>query len=668
MNEIAKPLIDYLLDKIKNIEGSTQKKMLDELDVEAMQYFDAKELDLGEKKRKHLSEFVMPTLSQTIRWLMPIVIEVFAGDGEFLKVKPRRAVNIPAADYAEKLAYYQMRIKNKWFEFCWDWMHDAFLKKQGIAIYQWLEEKQKSVVVRKNVTAMQREGYLMNPDCKIIGENEIIVQAGSIIGEVIQPEIKNYDLVLEYTLKDEYPFVEAVPPNQCGYDYTITNIDHLNFFYRWFQLDELEIRERYGDSMFTRIEEQKERWSNKAEINGWDEVERQRFSDLGGTELCFDDKNKKYKIYEIFYRDRKTYRPMFAKICGKIFLEEPVINRYDRPPVRIITSFKLPHRIAGKSFYENVKNFQRLSTAIMRIILNNLYYNNEGRDVIDKNRINPDDYENSNSPGSPLLCDGNVEGAIQPKIPAMLQPWIFQLLEKSEQIIEYETGVPRSFKGVDIDTLNKTFRGQAQQINQASQVIRSIIRLIAEMGFIPLAKDFIKMDIKFLDKNLAFRIAEEFVELEPDNLIGEYDWIVNVGLGIDNKDQSIMRVQQLIGIYAQMFKAGVPVVTAKDAHNALKELVRLIGYKNVDDFTTDPKMVESVGQLAQAVMMHMQQMGSMIPQLMQPLQQVIKNFGLMQNTKNIGAPAANMERPKPPEVPKQPLTPTTVGDGNQFYG
>ena len=149
--------------------------------------------------------------------------------------------------------------------------------------------------------------------------------------------------------------------------------------------------------------------------------------------------------------------------------------------------------------------------------------------------------------------------------------------------------------------------------------------------------------------------------------------MVNVGIGVDNKDQTIMRMQQLLGIYAQVKKMNVPIATAKDAYNALRELVKAMGFKNVDDFSTDPQEIESVQALIMAIIQHVQTIGMPAPEILEPLQKVIAIFGMpgMPGEKQ-GQKGAetrpNQEVPHKPQQPMQPMQEVSTLDGNQHFG
>ena len=85
MAEKNKEEIDYCLKMIERVNKT--HKELNEHHVEAMKYYEAQELDLGEKKG--LSKTVIPTLSDAINWSMPIMMDIFASNDETYYIKPR---------------------------------------------------------------------------------------------------------------------------------------------------------------------------------------------------------------------------------------------------------------------------------------------------------------------------------------------------------------------------------------------------------------------------------------------------------------------------------------------------------------------------------------------------------------------------------------------------
>jgi hypothetical protein len=254
----------------------------------------------------------------------------------------------------------------------------------------------------------------------------------------------------------------------------------------------------------------------------------------------------------------------------------------------------MAHRVAGFSFYDLIKELQQIRTAMLRQILDNVYFANNRRYFGDPERINVDDYLKNNFPGALVRTVGDPRAAVMPEEKAPIPPEVFQFWEMLNVEKDYHSGVPRSFQGVNPNVLNKTWRGQNEQVSQASQRILMMARLIAEMGVAPLVRDIVDINLWFLKKKQAVRFLNNWKEISPEQIVGQADCIVNVGLGTSNKQQTIVYMQQLLALYQQIKAAGVPVVTPTNVYNAMKELIRAMGLRNVGDFVTDPKFTEQV--------------------------------------------------------------------------
>lgn len=666
-----KEKVKFCLDWIEKI-GKGRKELNDHYE-ESIRYYKAEELKLGEEKG--LSKTVTTTLSDAINWAMPIMMEIFATNEEVAYIKPRGGEDEKKAENLSALINYQTRVKNPWFLFCHDWIQDAFMAKIGWAKYQWLEETKTIDKKFKGLTIDELNAKTEATNVQIKEQTKRIIQQGTIDEMGIQtiPPVMEYDVTLRYTFEDEYPLIEAIASQNVGFCTDMKSIADSPFMYHRIKMDKWAFKRKYGKKLFDKIEQLKKGYED---TNNAASLEAELLKDVGGKSFFYDDKEKEYVVYENFYLEPDTGEQWITKICADEIIEDAK-NEYDRPPFEAIGTFRQAHRLVGWDFLDMLKKFQELSTALLRNLLNNIYMNNQGRYLVDgSGRVNLDDFKNNNVPGGYIrVKGGDLSNAVQPLIPPMLQPWAFELYERVERIIEYRSGIPRSYKGVDVDTLNKTFRGQSQQIFQASQIIKMMSKLIAEMGFAPLIQDLIDCNAKFLKKKTVVRVLNEDVEIDPSDIILKADVIVNVGIGVNNKDMVVAQMQQLLGIYKIIYEAGMPVVTSQNIYEALTELVKAMGFKDTTRFTTDPKFVEAVQTLVMNLMAYapqLQAMGIQVPpEIQSSMQNLIANMGMMgRNQKPAGEPK-NIERPSAPINPGNSANsrhPTLTGDGNGFFG
>ena len=670
MNKKEKDKLKFCLDWIDKI-GKGHKELNTHYE-ESLQYYKAEELKLGEEKG--LSKTVTTTVSDAVNWAMPIMLEIFATNEEVAYIKPRGGEDNKKAEKLSALINYQTRVRNPWFLICHDWIQDAFLAKIGWVKYQWFEETKIIEKKFQGLTIDELNAKISVPHVAVIERTDRIVKEGTINEMGMQiPPVMEYDVTLEYTMEDEYPLIEAIARQNIGFCTDIKSIADSPFMYHRIKMDKWAFKRKYGSKVFDKIEKLKKEYDDSANDKG---VETELLKDVGGKSFFYDDKEKEYFVYETFYPDPDTGVQWITKICADEIIYDAK-NEYDRPPFEAIGAFRLAHRLVALDFLDMLKKFQELSTAILRNLLNNIYMNNQGRYLVDgSGRVNLDDFKNNNVPGGYIrVKGGDLSNAVQPLIPPMLQPWAFELYERVERIIEYRSGIPRSYKGVDVGTLNKTFRGQSQQIFQASQIIKMMSKLIAEMGFAPLIQDIIDCNVKFLKKKTVVRVLNEDVEIDPSDIILKADVIVNVGIGTNNKDMVVAQMQQILGIYKIIYEAGIPVVTAQNIYEALIELVKAMGIKDTTRFATDPKFVEAVQKLVMNLMQfapQLQAMGIQIPPEIQgSMQNLMANMGMMGRNKKPEGEPKNIERPSAPINPVNSANarqPTLTGDGNGFFG
>lgn len=661
---MADKLLDFILKNMRQIKDDM--KTLNENRAEAEKFYrgDPEIVEIAEKRSKATTS----DLFDVVEWAKPSLLEIFAGGDEVCSLSPASEEDVPKVEKQNLLVNMQMKVKNNWFMVLHDWLDDALKLKVGWIKYQWYREEKSFTKEYNGLTQAEYDAKIQEDNVQIVQQIDTVVSTESfdpLTGQII-PEVRTYDVVLRYTVEDEYPLIEAVPAEDFGFPIRCRHISDAEFCWHRTFLPKWKVIKKYGKAALNRIEKAKDTLEDRN-----NEVARERFADLGRA-FFWKEETEEYIFYEVYYRDPDTGDPKIVDICFDELFDERD-NKYLKPPFHGITPIKMAHRVAGFSFYDLIKEIQCIRTALLRQILDNVYFSNNRRYFGDTDRLNIDDYLNNNVPGALIRTYGDPNLVIKAEEKAPLPSEIFPFWELLNTEKDYHSGVPRSFQGVNPDVLNKTWRGQNQQVSQASQRIAMMARLIAEMAIRPLINDVVDLNIRFLKKKTAVRYLNDWVEIEPDNIVGKYDVIVNVGLGTGNKQEIIAFVQQLLGIYAQIMKAGVRVVTPTNVYNAMKELVKAMGFRNVGDFVTDPKFGDAVAALLQILMQRGILQGD--PQIGQIAYDIALQLGLVQPPKPGQERAAEagpegtfpgQERPAIPVQPAQPMNPTLPMQGGYF--
>jgi hypothetical protein len=653
-NRTGDELVDFCLKSIQSIKSemetiSTSRK-------NAMKFYRGDEdvVKVIEGRSKATTTDVM----DAIEWIKPSLLEIFTSGNEVVSFAPVTKEDVRPSELLSLLTNHQVRVKNKWFLIMYDWLDDALKLKTGALKYQWYKNVETFEKEYEELSDIELQAKMAEPNVEILSQTPIVKQEAQIdpmSGMEVSPALMAYNVKVRYTIEDEYPKIEAVPAENIGYPQKSKEIDDVEFFYEMYQMSNATFKREYGEDVADRL----------GSVSDEDDVYRERFKDLGGRNFYYDTERKEFTCYECFYQDPDNGEPYIVKICGKEIISEPIPNQYKKPPYKVITPFKMAHRITGMSIYDLLREIMMIRTALLRQILDNVYFSNNCRYFGDPNRVNLDDFFNNNKPMAFIRTVGAPAGAVIPEEKAPIAPEVFQFWEMLNVEKDYHSGVPRSFQGVNKAQLSKTWRGAAQQVQQAAQRIAMMARLIAEMGVAPLMDEIAKMNMQFLKKSTSVRYLGEFLEIPPDNIIGKYDIVVNVGTGTGDKAETIGFIQQLLGLYAQVFKTGIPIVNSQNVYNAFKELIKAMNYKNIDDFITQPKIGESLIALLQTLI----GMGAMnIPQVAQQIMQVATAFGVAPQVMQAvsGATHEGQKTPEQPQQPSQPFNPAVepMGGGN----
>jgi hypothetical protein len=651
--------IDYCLTQIKKIKE--EQKTLNTDRADAMKFYRA-EPEIVECAAGR-SKATTTDLMDCVEWIKPSLLEVFASGDQFVSLDPGGEEDTVAVEKQNLLVNQQLKVKNNWFMILHDWFDDMLKLKTGAVKYQWFESTE---FIDKDYTELTDDEYMakeMEKDCEVLAhtENSVAQMVTGPMGLPMPTQVRTHNATIRKTVRDEYPLIEACPAEDIGYPLKTRDVKDAMFFYHRIPYEQWEIEKRYGKKILEKV-----KGLSEAMHEDTDEVHRERFSDLGGEHFITSKDDGRLWVYECYYKDKENGTPMVAEVCGDVKCSVGK-NKYRKPPFHVITPIKMAHRVAGFSLYDLIKEIQKIRTALLRQIMDNVYFANNRRYFGDPNRMNVDDYLNNNFPGALVRTTGDYSPKPEEKSPIPQDVFAFWEMLNVEK--DYHSGVPRSFQGVNPNVLNKTWRGQNQQIGQASQRVSMMIRLISEMGVAPLISDIVDLNIRFLKKPTMIRYMNTWNEITPDNIVGKYDVIVNVGLGTGNKDQMIIYMQQLLGLYLQAANAQIGVVTPINVYNAMKELIKAMGIRNVGDFVTEPKFTQTV----MALLMTLQQMGAASnPQIGQMMQAIAGQLGMLPKPAGAGAndkgTAPGQEMPPTPETPQSPGEPRTQITGGGFFG
>lgn len=607
---------------------------------------------------KGRSSVTTTDMQDAIDMAKPDILEQIAGIDEPLKLDPDEARFVDPVKKLQVLGNVMVKRKNPWFRICSDFLDDSMVLMFGCIKYRWVEEDKTIEKVYEGLEDIELTALLQKRPDGVMSSDE---PAGD--GKKRVTKIK-------YTTSDEYVAYNVVPSERIKFPLDTKNFDETPIVIEEVRLYEHDFRAMYGDDAFEKVKEIRDSFEKEkpdTEFNA-------RFKHLGGIDHFFDKVSGRYKTYECYFYEKK--KPWMLTYAGnEIFQDEE--NKYGKPPYRGGSPFLIAHSLIGKGYLDLMETIMRERTYLKRQLHDVISLNNHRRNFInvEQSGLVISDYENSSAMDALIRCNGDTSEASirpEPKIPLNAENFSFWELLNAEK--DSHTPTPRSYGGLESGKDERTYRGKQLKVNQASKKLLMMMRGYMEEVFGPLFQDTLDCIAKFMKKKTVVRYLNEDYDIDPDDIICKYALIVNVGLGAHDKQDLIVKMQQLIGLALQQVELGI--YTPQNLYYINSELVKAMGFLNTMDFVTDPQLKETIMKFVQAVMMmvqHFSEMHSQEPEMQQlmghiseMIQQVMFALGIKppkgqggENSKGTmpdQQPAAIQEQPSQPMLPQQQIS------------
>ncbi len=531
------------------------------------------------------SQYVDSTVQDTIEWIKPSLMRVFASGDEMVKFTPQGPEDVKAAEQATDYVNYVFAKDNPGWEILYSWFHDALLQKNGIIKVWWDEYEEIQREEYRNLGDVEFEYLISSDDVEVLEHTE--VQSNSITedGGVY------HDVVIKRIGYNGKVRIENVPPEEFLISREAKGIHDARFTCHRVKKTLSELREMYpdqdfgpedlgsGDDMIDPNAERLARFSfdnSHATFSGY------------GLESNTEEALREYWLYESFIKtdyDEDGIAEL-RKVCSVgdyVFSNEEI----DKAPFVSITPLKIPHKFYGLSVADLVMDLQLIKSTLLRNLMDNAYNQNYGRYAVLEGQANLDDLLTQRPGGVVRVKSPN---AVMPLATPPLQPESFQMLGYLDEVRESRTGVNKNTQGINADALTSHTTATAVNavMTNAQSRVELIARQFAETGVKELMYCIYELLLKYQDKERVVMLRNEWVPVRPDSWSDKMDCTVSVALGNGSKDQQMAHLSQMLQFAGQAMQGGLPIVTPQNMYNLGAALIKAMGYQNVDDFLTQP--------------------------------------------------------------------------------
>jgi len=554
---------------------------------QAMQYYYG--LPFGNEVEGR-SQFVDSTVQDTIEWIKPSLMRVFAAGDEMVKFTPHGPEDVAMAEQASDYVNYVFTKDNPGWEILYSWFTDALLSKNGIVKVWWDEYEEKEREEYHRLTEIELTALLSNPAVEVLEHSEYTMGEGYMEVDNIR-----HDLVITRSGYNGRIKIENVPPSEFLISREAKNIQDARFVCHRVEKTLSELREMYPDQdldpeslggsdedMLSFSAERLERYAFDKSARYWE--------GWGGEEYG-EEGLRRYWLHESFLQTDYDGDGIteLRKICtvGSTVLENEAI---DSIPFVSITPIKIPHKFYGLSVADLIMDLQLMKSSLMRNLMDNMYNQNYGRYAVLEGQANLDDLLTQRPGGVVRVKSPN---AVMPLTTPPLEAHSFQMLEYLDGVRESRAGVSRMSQGLNENALTSHTTATAVNavMGAANSRVELIARNFAETGVKDLMIKIYELLHKHQDKERVVMLRNEWIPVRPDAWRDKYDCTVSVALGSGNKDQQMAHLSQMLQFAGEAMKGGLPIVNVQNMYNLGASLVKAMGFQNVDDYLTNPATI-----------------------------------------------------------------------------
>jgi len=585
-----------LVNRLKTSAIGVQESQLDIERQDALDFYFGRNWRPAPEGR---SQIVDRVLMDTVEWVMPQIMRVFASTDEIVKFDPVGPEDEELAEQETAYVNHCIMKKNNGFLTLYDAVKDALLLRNGYIKVYW-DEHQKTYVERyKGLTADGVAKLYSDYDGEEteyeVLEEEVRTETVIVQGPQgpLEQTIELYDIKLRITTTEGYLCSIAVPPEEIIVPENASGaLEDLKFVGHLTTKTRSELIEMGMDEKFVNDLPAVDELDDEGTIAGHrDPI----LEDDPGAILDRSMQDIEYLeayIYVDYNGDGKAEFRKIVTAGGQIPEGDEWIDEIDCLPLVYGVPVRMPHRHVGISLYDLVKDLQEQSSTLKRQLFDNVYITNNQRPAVSE-QVNLRDLAVS-KPGAPIrvkTSQADVAGHIMYPTASPIVGQLIPVLDMLDQMRENRTGVGRNNTIIDPNVLKQSTDGaQERAFKAANAKIEMVIRLLAET----MIKDWMKLAHKTLTKHqdapAKFKMRGEFIDIDPREWAERDDLSVSVGLGTGSDEEKQIRLASLGTVMEKAAMAGI--VQPEHVYNYSTDAAKTLGFKQPSRYFADPKTPE----------------------------------------------------------------------------
>ena len=518
------------------------------------------------------SQIVLPVVRDTVSWIMPQVMRIFAATRSACRFDPENEQDEEQAETETEVTNDVVMNQNNGLMVLHDMAWDALLLRNGYAqVYtrEWQSVKEESYTGLDQIELTQLLDDTADEKLEVIGQREylkdLILPLPQPPGppalppgqglEALQPlppqmqlvaKIPSFDVKIRRTKDQKRTKVEAIPSEEMRVSSNARgDLEDVGFACHMSIKSRSDlISEGFDRDLVNALAAGRSGtdWLDIDALARNKVVDQLSIENPAEGNKAMEDVEYRKVVMKVDWDGDGVAELRLIQVGGDKILSNDMVEETCFVSAEAL---RMPHRHTGLSIYDLVMDLQVIQTNLLRAGLDNLTIANNLRIAVDWRNVNMDDLLTSR-PHGPIRGNGPPAQWIQPiQMPTNIMSEVRPMLDYVDQLRTNRTGIGKGTMGLDADELqNVTKGGQLAAMSAAALIVELIARMLAE-GFKGIFQKVRNELVRHQDKPMEFKVRGKWTEVEPSSWRRDRRITPNVGLGSGNNEERRANAQML---------------------------------------------------------------------------------------------------------------------------
>ena len=570
-------LKEKTFDEVENIVSQAIKDAVDFVEQEisqerlkSMRYMEGL-TDLGHEEGR--SKVVSTKVRDTIKATKPSILRVFMSTDKPVEFVPKGPEDVAMAEQATNFIHHEFQRLNG-YKVLSDLIHDALVKKQGIAKVYYKTYPQAKIYTFTDLTAEELTLLVDEPGVEVLSQTSVMKSS---------QEAPYYDLKISRKEMKGELCIEAVPSEEFFINREAKSIQDA---YVVCHRTEMRAGDVVAMGFDPEIVYDLDSYDSDTAITQEEVYQRQGYSDEGEDDNALDPSMKNVLITEAYMRidaDGTGVPVLHKLICGGTGYKLLDFEPCDHVPLVKLEIDPEPHTFYGRSLAEILCDDQDAATSVLRGILDNVALTNSPRMGFVSGKVSVEDLLNNEVGGLIRMTD---PGAVQNLAIPFVAGQTLNALTYLDKMVEAKSGVTQNI-ALNPDALQSTTKSAVTAaVEAAAGQVEVMCRNLAE-GFKDLFKLMLELAHKNIDEEKFMKLNGVYVPVDPRVWDTSYDVSINVGLGTGREDERVAALTQALQLQMQVYAnygAQNGLVSLTNIRNTLADILAINGVRNSDRY------------------------------------------------------------------------------------